>query len=302
LILSVPGKTFLLGEYVALDGGPSLLLSTSPRFQLFVRPRVADRDPPPFHPQSPAGLYFNRHDEDLKPWHFEFRDPYTGQGGLGASSAQFALLYAFHHGWEWRSVRDFPWDSLLKDYRACAWSGEGLPPSGADVVSQLTGGVTWFDGRTLQVEKLEWAFKEMSFTIIRTGHKVATHEHLKSEGVLAPHSVLRTIVLEARKAFGTADHVRLIEAVNACSLALRQSGLTAPATTDLLDQMRDNHELFWAAKGCGAMGADVVVALHGPDRSADVVSWAKGRGLAICGGLESLSTGIETLQTAKGHS
>ncbi len=301
MILSVPGKTFLLGEYVALDGGPCLLLSTSPRFQFIVHPRVADRGPLPFHPLSPAGLYFTRHEEDLKPWQFEFRDPYIGKGGLGASSAQFAMLYAFHHGWEWRSVRDFPWDSLLKDYRSCAWSGEGLLPSGADVVSQLTGGVTWFDGRSLQVEMLAWPFPAMSFTIIRTGHKVATHEHLKTGGALAPHSVLRTIVFEARKAFGSGDQARLMEAVNAYSLALRQSGLTATATTDLLDQMRDNHELFWAAKGCGAMGADVILTLHSSDRSAEVVSWAKGRGLDVCASLADLSPGIEMLQTPKGH-
>jgi mevalonate kinase len=299
LILSVPGKTFLLGEYVALDGGPSLLLSTGPRFQLSVRPRVSDQDAPPFHPQSPAGLYFAQNEDDLKQWHFEFRDPYHGKGGLGASSAQFALLYAFQHGWEWRGAHDFPWTSLLKDYRACAWSGEGVPPSGADVVSQLTGGVTWFDGRAIQAERLNWPFSGMAFTLIRTGHKVATHEHLKSDAGLAPHSVLRTIVIEARKAFESQDEIRLIESVNACSLALRQSGLTTAATTDLLDQMRDNHELFWAAKGCGAMGADVIIALHAVDREADIVRWAKGRGLEVCGSLTSLSSGIETLQEGR---
>lgn len=301
MILSVPGKTFLLGEYVALDGGPSILLSTSPRFQLVIRPRVSDHETLPFHPQSPAGLFYAKAADDLKPWHFEFRDPYRGKGGLGASSAQFALLYAFQHDWEWRNGRDFPWTSLLKDYRACAWNGDGVPPSGADVVSQLTGGVTWFDGRSNQVENLEWPFASMGFTMIRTGHKVATHEHLKTDGMIAPHGVLRTIVLEARKAFGTGDEVRLIEAVNACSLALRQSDLTTTVTTDLLDQMRAQHDLFWAAKGCGAMGADVIVALHAIDRASDVTSWAKGRGLDVCGGLSMLSSGIEMIQEVKGH-
>ena len=96
MILSVPGKTFLLGEYVALDGGPSLLLSTEPRFELRVRARSRDVALP-FHAQSPAGRFFERHADDLAAWEFEFRDPSGGRGGLGASSAQFALMYAFEH-------------------------------------------------------------------------------------------------------------------------------------------------------------------------------------------------------------
>ena len=292
MILSAPGKTFLLGEYVALDGGPSILLSTSPRFELVVTPRVDDSATLVFHPESPAGRYYTKHREDLNAWTYGFRDPYQGQGGLGASSAQFALLYAFHHDGEWGPSAAIPWATVLQEYRACAWNGIGVAPSGADLVSQLSGGVTYFDGRVVTTEKLAWPFEEMGFSLLRTGHKLATHEHLK-EGTLAPHSALRTIVIEARKAFAEADDVRLVEAVNAAALALRQSGLTATFTTDLLDQMRENPQLFWAAKGCGAMGADIVVVLHSRAKADDVARWAGGRGLEVCGSLNSLSTGLE---------
>lgn len=292
MILSCPAKTFLLGEYVALDGGPSLLLSTAPRFQLVVRSGVGGSHS--WHPASPAGRLAERFSSELAGWSFEFHDPYAGKGGLGASSAQFALLYSFLN--DWTAPVDL--QALLREYRECAWSGEGVPPSGADVVAQLTGGVTWFDGRSFQAERLSWPFPEIGFTLFRTGVKLATHEHLR-EGAVAPHSTLRTIVVEARKAFESADEMRLIEAVNACSLVLRQSGLTAPSTTDLLDQMRDNHELFWAAKGCGAMGADVVLSLHARARADEVVRWAKGRGLEVCGSLDVLSSGLEVLQEAR---
>ena len=294
MILSCPAKTFLLGEYVALDGGPSLLVSTAPRFQLTIRNRGEAQTQMPWHPSSPAGVLSDRHRDELEPWSFEFNDPYSGKGGLGASSAQFALLYSFLN--DWTSPVDL--HALLREYRDCAWNGNGSPPSGADVVAQLTGGVTWYDGRTFTAERLKWPFQEIGFTLIRTGVKLATHEHLR-EGALAPHSTLRTIVLEARKAFETADEMRLIEAVNAGALVLRQSGLTASTTTDLLDQMRDNHELFWAAKGCGAMGADVVMALHARSRGEDVVRWAKGRGLEVCGSLETLTSGLEVLQEGR---
>jgi mevalonate kinase len=312
LILSCPAKTFLLGEYVALDGGPSLLLSTAPRFQLTVRSSVLSPPPEsgvsfatgvggpgtslqPWHPESPAGRLAARHAVEVAKWSFEFQDPFAGRGGLGASSAQFALLYAFLN--DWTAPLDLK--TLLAEYRECAWSGEGTPPSGADVVAQLTGGVTYFDGRSFSSERLAWPFPEIGFSLIRTGAKLATHEHLR-EGALAPHATLRTIVLEARKAFETHDEMRLIEAVNACALVLRQSGLTAPTTTDLLDQMRDNHELFWAAKGCGAMGADIVVVLHPRSRADDVVRWAKGRGLEVCGTQDALTSGLEVLQLGGG--
>lgn len=295
MILSCPGKTFLLGEYVALDGGPSLLLATAPRFQLYVRAGAASALP--FHPDSPAGKFAAANADELNGWTFEFRDPYSGKGGLGASSAQFALMWAFVNSVS-AGTGEIDFKQLMQDYRACAWNGEGVPPSGADVVCQLTGDVTWFDGRSLEVEALRWPFGEIGFTILRTGQKLATHEHLR-EGALAPHATLRTIVLEARKAFATADDARLIEAVNAGSLCLRQSGLTAPYTTDLLDQMRDNHDLFLASKGCGAMGADTVVALHSRARAADVVAWARGRGLELAGALDTLTSGLEILQAAQ---
>ncbi len=289
MILSCPAKTFLIGEYVALDGGPSLLLTTGPRFKLKVKAGGGDRHP--WHASSPAGLLAARHPDEIAKWSFDFEDPFSGKGGLGASSAQFLLLYAFLN--DWTTPLDLR--ALLTEYRACAWNGEGTPPSGADVVAQLTGGVTYYDGLKLEASRLEWPFAEIGFSLIRTGVKLATHEHLR-QGTLAPHSTLRTIVLEARKAFDSADEMRLIEAVNACALVLRQSGLTAPATADLLDQMRDNHELFWAAKGCGAMGADIILAIHPRTRTEDVHLWAKGRGLDVVGTHDALTIGLEVLQ------
>ncbi|RYZ70795.1 MAG: hypothetical protein EOP05_12785, partial [Proteobacteria bacterium] len=99
---SVPGKTFLLGEHVATDGGPSILVSTNPRFDLFTNSRKSLQGSAPAHPfneHSPAGKFFDRHAKDLEEFSFEFKDEHVGKGGLGASSAQFILLMA-----EWRRV------------------------------------------------------------------------------------------------------------------------------------------------------------------------------------------------------
>lgn len=326
LTLSAPGKTFLVGEYVALDGGPSILVSTAPRFELVVSKKsnshrsdqtpnqssfVIAPDAAPFAAGSPAGKYYARHREALAGFNFQFNDPHKigagpAKGGLGASSAQFALMLAFHRGLKPEvfgstsaassssspgSVEAASWASILSEYRECAWDGQGIPPSGADVVSQLNGGFTWFDGRAQKSESLTWGFDDLAFTLIRTGQKLATHEHLK-ENAPAPHASLRTVVREGLKAFESADEQRLIEAVNACAHVLRDAGLTASHSLSLLDQMRAEPALFYAAKGCGAMGADLILVLHAVKNKAAVAAWAQARGLEVGGDSSTVTDGL----------
>lgn len=323
-VLSVPGKTFFLGEYLALDGGPSIVVSTRPRFVLRAEPRFnpSDKQTLPFNEMSPAGRYFERHRDDLSKWRLKFEDPHAGRGGLGASSAQWALLCALHRDWKWMDGKNFPWNALLAEYRACAWSGQGTPPSGADVISQLSGGLTFVKsvygddasrgateatevtvGATTQasqqpatsVRGLSWSFPTMAFTLFRTGKKLATHEHLKS-ATLAPYGVLRTIVLDAEKAFMSGDENRVAEAVRGYAHVLREAGLTADSTEGLLGKMRERTDLFWAVKGCGAMGADVILALHSADRFEDVEGWAREQGIETCGSLKELTHGLEVAE------
>ena len=301
--LSAPGKTFLLGEYVALDGGPSIIATTAPRFELSIvekktesSPRVSAHDSHmidkwPFHDASPAGRFLSRHPARFEHREITFHDPHHGLGGLGASSAQFGLLYSSLQLRAPETPQD--WSSLLEEYRACAWNGEGTPPSGADVVAQLAGGLICFNGRNFDVERLKWTFTGLGFTLLRTGAKLATHEHLR-KGALAPIDVLRTIVNEGLKAFQTADEARLVEAVHAAAHVLRAADLVAPGTLELLDQMRLESAMIYAAKGCGAMGADVILVLHDHARVQDVAAWAEARGLTVCGGLDAVGVGLDS--------
>src|SRR5207237_74228 len=82
--------------------------------------------------------------EGVAPIEIEFEDPHEGAGGFGASSAQFALLYralAERAGLEpsapaaWRRYRQL----------TAVGAGEGLAPSGADLVAQWLGGICDFD-------------------------------------------------------------------------------------------------------------------------------------------------------------
>ncbi|MES2962279.1 MAG: hypothetical protein V4760_00210, partial [Bdellovibrionota bacterium] len=247
---SVPAKTFLVGEYVALDGGPSIILNTEPRFELVLQPANlggAGSSGALFVGSSPAGRYLAKYPDAFEGEDAEFVDPFKGQGGLGASSAQFALACAVHKGWEFVDPSTFDWTELLEEYRSCAWNGVGSPPSGADLVAQLTGGITFFDGRGAVAGQLDWSFPKLGFTLLRTGSKLPTHEHLKEKNQV-PTEALRTLVNEAKKAFDSGNEKLLVDTVDAYGTVLADASLTADRTAALLKGMKAKKDLFHAAK------------------------------------------------------
>ncbi len=311
ILLSVPGKTFLVGEYLALDGGPSILLATAPRFELSLaslkscslpggqahspelRRRV--RRSLPFAKASPAGRFVARHREIFADLDLDFYDPHAGRGGLGASSAQFVLVYMIErvlkNPLRQFELRDFDWSLLLDEYRACAWNGEGRAPSGADVVAQICGGITHFNNTTFCASSLSWTLPDVAFTLIRTGVKLATHEHLKTEPVL-PCDELRALVSEVTTSLQSAQTEKFISGVNSVAEVLNSAGLTAEGTLHLLSEIRREKGLALAAKGCGAMGADVICVVHEVAQSDSLRQWVVDRGLSICGSLADLDQGL----------
>jgi mevalonate kinase len=297
LVLTAPSKTFFLGEYLALSGGPSILISTTPRFSMNVTAAGSAGAKPGVDPHesisslSPAGRYLARHTDDFKRYQFEFSDPHAGKGGLGASSAQFALLAALKNGWKTVDPANFDWQTIIEEYRACAWSGDGAKPSGADVVSQLSGGLTWYDGREFRAKHLEWKFPTLSFTLLRTGDKVLTHEHLRTQQP-APHEALREIVGDALRAFESVDEALLLLSVGRTTRLLAENELTSHTTLRLLKTLQTEHGFVRMAKGCGAMGADVLLVLHDRDKEAALKGWATAQGLEVCGSLADLSGGL----------
>ena len=291
--LSVPAKTFLVGEYLALSGGPSLVVTTQPRFELRVT-EGASSQANPFHPESPAGRLWAMEEAKLKDVKFEFKDPSGGKGGLGASTAQFGLLYSYLY--RFKIAAGWNWAELLEIYRKCAWRGEGHPPSGADLVAQLNGGITEFDGRLFEAKAHSWAFPDLVFTLVRTGFKVPTHEHLAQE-LSIPEERLRVLSVGARTSLLEENATHLAENIEAYGRALAQAGFLSSQTKELLEALRKaNDELnlgLMAAKGCGAMGADVVLVLHKPSRAPQMRGWFELRGLEICGTEKDLERGLE---------
>lgn len=283
--ISAPGKTFLIGEYLAIEGGPSLVACTGPRFQL----ATEGGERSPFHALSPAG----RLTQKMATSHWVFFDPHEGRGGLGASSAQFLTAWVARHEavparWDWRS--------LIAEYRDVAWDGRGQPPSGADVVAQACGRITFYDGRDFLAEALDWTFSEVGFTLVRTGQKLATHEHLRtaiSFDVLS----LRSWAEQAVAALREAQTERFVHAIETYGGLLRSAGLLCETSIEILNTTREFARAqrldLRAAKGCGAMGADIVLLVHGRAATEPLRAWCVAQGLDVCGGDESLTGGVE---------
>lgn len=247
---TIPAKTFFLGEYTALYGGPAIVLTTGPCFQL----GLSDSTQSTIHPASPAGKLWEmtQHQTQL-----EWLDPYQGCGGLGASSAQFIGAYlADCYAQDKTPVID----KLLSSYFSCAWNGKGMRPSGYDVIAQGLNECVFIHRQADQVQTYPWVFSDLAFVLIHTNNKMATHEHLQSAQLPNSFTELDKIVLQAQQAFVNGDAQELIWAVSAFHRQLLNLNLVAQTTQKLIDNLQQ-HPQVYAAKGCGALGADIVLAL-----------------------------------------
>ena len=252
----IPAKTFIVGEYVALQGGPALILTTDPCFELGL---LEEDTPSVIHEDSPAGQLIKKEGlHERLSWH----DPYHGLGGFGASSAQFLGAYYAQAFLKDKSVDR---DALLNAYFDCSWSGEGLRPSGYDVLAQHMQGCVYLHREQNEYVSFAWPFLDVSFILIHTGHKLQTHQHLKQ--LILPDTMerLTSLVGMAKEAFITADAEQLIDAVNGYHTHLHQLQWVAPHTVSRIEQLRQDPDVL-AVKGCGAMGADVLLVLVPTDK------------------------------------
>lgn len=283
----IPGKTFLVGEYLALSGGPSVVVTTAPAFQFSwsVKESVSPKITHPFHQDSPAGRFLNRLKQLTYDVEIEFQDPYRGAGGFGGSTAEFLGSWMFSRWLTGDAVSktDSQWCDELHDHReqVCpVWTSERFGggrfmdvlesyaefqplASGADLVSQLTGGVAIWNRNKQVMRRFGWPFEGLQLSLLQTGKKLRTHEHLKAVTPLNSEAQqeMALWVGDAIQAFSVADGNRLSAAVRGVGKLLAAQGLVAEHT---LRALRDLSEMAGvrAAKGCGAMGADVVAVLH----------------------------------------
>lgn len=255
---SVPGKTFLVGEYAVLAGGSCLGLGTNPSFSI-----VLNFAKQTFHPDSPAGLYLRKN--NLPNFSHNFINPY-GVGGFGASTAEFIFSY-FSNPQASKKLED-----IFAAYLGLYSDRKEQKPSGADLVTQLIGGLSHIDlsGGAPKVQRLAWNFKDLDFLIYSTGLKVKTHEHLASldrkicDGLVKPCE-------DVIAAFKTNESYTFKNALASWSKKLEQLNLTASEALELKSHL-ESHIPGLLVKPCGALGADVIVIVVAKEQKQSVLS------------------------------
>lgn len=260
-VFSVPGKTFLVGEYAVLAGGSCLGVATNPSFSINL-----DSEKQTFHPDSPAGLYLRK--TGFKNMTHDFVNPY-GAGGFGASTAEFIFSY-FSNPQALNKLED-----IFTTYLGLYSERQEQKPSGADLVTQLIGGISHIDlsDGIPKVEKLSWSFKDLEFLIYSTGLKVKTHEHLAGlerkicDGLVTPCE-------EVIAAFKTGDGLVFKSALAGWSKKLEQLGLTASEALELKSHLESQIPGI-LVKPCGALGADVVIILVAKEQKHSVLEQIK---------------------------
>ncbi len=276
---AIPAKTFLLGEYAAIMGFPAFVLTTSPCFELSLSD---DPGLHGIHPESPAGRWWLQQgfsDVGLQ-WH----DPYQGRGGMGASSAQFFGVYLAQHYLQKKTICK---TDMLDAYFQSAWQGVGMRPSGYDVLAQSLHGCVYIDGQQVKSQIYSWPFTTLAFILLHTGQKLATHHHLQALTLPGQVEQLAKIVESAKRAFELADSCHMINAVNAYHRQLLHMNLVAERSFSQI-QLLQQHDDVLAVKGCGAMGADVLLLLTPKNRLESLTEHLSTMGWAILATSEAL--------------
>jgi mevalonate kinase len=290
LSFSVPGKIFLLGEYAALVGKPSIVATLSPRFELFYEGPCQEHTQElsqescgasadavfPFALHSPAGkLWRSVRKKDpsfCAQWlngsgKWTWKDPFEGKGGFGASTAQFILMAAMlrEMGQDERALSQDRWRELWKAYREQepdVWP----KPSGSDLVAQTQGGILSFSFEDEpRTQALEAAPKILENSLIfsatdQKGRKTATHQHLAALPRLSPSFIqdLESLVNEALQTYSKDDPTQFGALLQAYAKRLKKEGLEVlPAQED-----RAWFQGFpWVkgVKGTGALLSDALV-------------------------------------------
>jgi mevalonate kinase len=247
----IPAKTFLLGEYASIAKASAIVLTTRPHFELSL---TSQNELIGIHPESPAGLWWQQQGVNQG---LSWYDPYAGKGGVGASSAQFLgsyLISCFIHN------KNSSLEEMLQAYYLLSWSGKGLKPSGYDLIAQSQGGCVYINKKKKLIQSYDWPFQNLSFFLIHTGVKLTTHHYLQTAILPQQIDYLSSLVDNAKQAFEQNNSQQLIDNINHYHEKLLELNLVAEHSLELIKQFTKYPEVL-AVKGCGALGADVILLL-----------------------------------------
>lgn len=272
MIWQIPGKTFLIGEYVALQGGPAIVLTTKPCFTVRLN---QTKEMTNIHPASPGGRYWQEKAKDEFPdWHLSFYDPYQGKGGLGASSAQFLGAFWAHY---FLKNKNYSASELLRFYAQYTWQGKGTPPSGYDLLAQMKAGCVSIFQEKEVVQSQNWPFPHLSFLLFHSNRKLATHTHLAAFKQRPQCASLFAHAKSAYTAFLAAEESGFLDALRAFAERLNALNLVADHTKLMLAQLKTEPDIL-AAKGCGALGADILLIITKQSEESKIIQGMERQG------------------------
>lgn len=291
--LEIPSKTFLIGEYLALKGTSSLILSSGPSFQISVGEGNLG-----FAEESPAGQFLKKN--KLNDFSFEMSDPHKGKGGFGRSTAEFLAAYTFKKIKDAESNFDQVSNDMSADlkliideYRLCA--GSDYKPSGADLIAQMTGGLCLYDGMNFTSEAKEWPFKGYNLLVFHTGKKLKTHDHLKNLGEKDFQDLI-PLLLRSLMALQGGKLKAFCEALDNYYDKLNEYGLSDSEVRKKVLELRQEPEVL-CAKGCGAMGVDTVALIVQDSDFDRVNSLAKKQGFDFVTSMKEVHEGLKEVSS-----
>ena len=207
---------------------------------------------------SPAGQWMKKNSNDFHGTQLDWFDSYEKKGGLGFSSAQFNILYAYSFILREGSIDQIKPQEIWRSYRNLQF--EGFLPSGADVITQWVGGVSVFEQDPLSVETLTSSLPDLHCLVLRTGVYFETHKYLKNFE-LSDVSNLKNISQQGVQAIKQRDETAFIEAVNDYRKALQAKNFITQQSQEILNKLI-NIKAIKACKGCGAMGAETLIVFY----------------------------------------
>jgi len=283
--IKIPSKTFLVGEYVALNEGSALLLNTSPEFSYTIEETKGSENRNIFHKNSPSGKFYSQNIDLFNKYNFTFDDPHHEKGGFGASGARFSGLVAF------KKILDKKPLFNSMDFREKLFFYSDAKQSGYDVISQFNGQVCSINIKNKSIEPLDWAFEDIAVTIVRTGNNIKTHEHLKNVK-LKDLSQLEKISANAVQSFKSKDKANFFDYVNLYYEELINLNLVCEESRHLVSKIKKKTTCFHAVKACGAAGADTILAIHDINDTKRVKKYFKSCSLDVVFSGNKFSSGM----------
>lgn len=263
-MIRIPSKSFLVGEYAVLSGGPGAVLVTEPMFQLTTMLESNDEGQKAFDPNSPAGKYIQAHPE-LTHMNWHLQDPHDSKGGFGASTAAYGAVFQYHHQLDPTSIDIHIAKEIIDEYQHYAYMGEGPKPSGADLIAQILGKHCIFHREADLLTTFEWPFEQWAFELKHTGYKLPTHEHL-FQSRYQPDRALIQWAGACCDAILNRDPSAFVHSLERFVQRQIELGLVTEHSQQLIKTINqktiNQSPNVIIAKGCGAMGADVILTIY----------------------------------------